>query len=220
MAYLFSFSLAPARARAVRQAAWHPHGRRWLRGPRSVLCAAVVVAAASGCETTTPPPELQDTAIVTAGNSFELRKRVYQGKTGYSATIPHTYTNRTGSKVYVDFGCWGRHDHLEIDEGGEDGSEWVFFWAPVMCLIGESFTTIEPGEVYQDTLHFFGCSSDDSCGERLALPGIASTPFRIGWVAWSSLDEDRHGFPIGGDLVPLKERVSNHFTFEVVESSH
>ena len=155
MAYPFPFSLAPARAGSVRQPAWHPHGRKQLRGPRSVLCAAVVVVAASGCETIASP-EVQDTAIVTGGSSFELRKRVDRGKTQYDATIPYTYTNRTGSKVYIDYGCWGRHDHLEIDEDGEDGSEWVVFWAPTECLIGVSFTTIEPGEVYQGHAGHFG----------------------------------------------------------------
>ncbi len=219
MAYTFSFSCSPAGAGSVRRAAWRPAGQTRLRGPRSVLCAAVVVAAALGCETKAPLPEVQDTAIVTDSSSFGLWKTVGRGETWYGATIPYTYTNRTGSKVYVDYGCFGRHDHLEIDEDGEDGSEWAFFWAPNACLIGVSFTTIEPGEVYRGALHL-ECSSDDSCGERLALPGIASTPFRIGWLAWASLDEDRYGGPIGGDLVPLKERVSNHFTLEVVEVSH
>ena len=112
----------------------------------------------------------------------------------------------------------GRHDHLEVGEGGEDGSEWAYFWAPVACLVGDSYTAIEPGEVYRDTLPL-DCSSDDSCGERLNRPDIASTQFRIAWSAWSSLDEDPHGDPIPGDPVPLEERVSNHFTFEVVEAS-
>ena len=218
MAYLFSPSHSPARARAVRQAAWRPSGRRWLRGPRSLLCAAVVVAAASACETIAPP-EVQDTAIVTAGNSFELR--VNRSKTWYGATVPYTYTNRTGSKVYFDPGCGNRHHYVEMYGGGEDGTgEWVLFVARSFCLIGAGYPAIEPGEVYQDTLRVSGCTPGSGCGPPLLTLPTASAPFRIGWLAWSSLDEDQYGWPIPGDLVPLEERISNHFTFEVVESSH
>ena len=85
------------------------------------------------------------------------------------------------------------------------------------CWISDkSFRAIEPGAVYHDTL-FFGCTSGGSCGPRLTLPS-ASTQFRIVWYAWSSLDyQYGDALPIGGDPVPLEERVSNIFTFEVVE---
>ena len=213
MAYLFSLSHSPGGAGSVRQAARHPHGRRWLRGPRSVLCAAVVVAAASGCETIAP--EVQDTPIVTAGNSFQLVGGEGRGHTWYFATIPYSFTNRTGSKVYIDLGCGDRHHYVQMYERGE----WVWFVSRIDCLIGSGFTAIEPGEVHQDTLLTGGCTSGGSCAPRLTLPA-ASTLFRIVWDAWSSVDEDPYGNPIPGDPVPLEERVSNHFTFEVVEASH
>lgn len=212
MACLFPFSGSPGGAGSVRWAAWCPAGRRWIRGPRSLLCAAVVVAAASGCEGTAP--EVEDPAIVT-GKSFALRKVVADGHTWYEATIPHTFTNRTGSKVYIDDGCGGRHIEIEVYKGGE----WVHFPSGPRCLIGAGFHAIEPGGVYQSTLHYSGCTSGRRCGRtRLTVPS-ASTQFRIVWYAWSSVDETPYGDPIGGDLLPLEERVSNHFTFEVVESS-
>ncbi len=213
MACLYSFSHSPGGAGAVRRAARHPHRRRWLRGPRTVLCAAVVAAAASGCETIAP--EVQDTPIVTAGNSFQLVRGVALGHTLYLATIPYSFTNRTGSKVYIDLGCGDRHHYVEMYERGE----WSWFVSRIGCLIGPGFRAIEPGEVYQDTLRVGGCTSGGSCAPRLTLPS-ASTPFRIVWDAWSSLDEDPYGNPIPGDPVPLQERVSNHFTLEVVEASH
>ncbi|MDE2761449.1 MAG: hypothetical protein OXK74_01520 [Gemmatimonadota bacterium] len=178
-----------------------------------MLCAAVVVAAASGCETIAP--EVQDTAIVTAGNSFQLVRGDDRGHTWYRATIPYSFTNRTGSKVYIDLGCGDRHHYVQMYEGGE----WVWFVSRIDCLIGSGFTAIEPGEVHQDTLRTGGCTSGGSCAPRLTLPD-ASTLFRIVWDAWSSVDEDPYGNPIPGDPVPLEERVSNHFTFEVVEASH
>ena len=104
-----------------------------------------------------------------------------------------------------------------MDEGGGDGSgEWVPLYDPDPggCLVGASFTAIEPGEVYRDTLGLV-CSSGESCEERLTLPDIASAQFRIMWWALSSLDENQRGDSIQGDLIPLEERVSNHFTFEV-----
>ena len=219
MEYLFSFSRSPGGA--VRRSAWRPAGRTRLGGPRSVLCAAVAVAAASGCETLTVP-EVEDTAIVTAGSRFQLHSWVDdRGRTAYGAKIPYSYTNRTGSNVYVDFGCNdGRHHHLEMEDGEDGSGEWVFFYGGVVCLIGDFFTAIGPDEVRQHMVVLANCTSDDSCGERLSLPGIASTRFRIVWWAWSSLDEDERGHPIGRDLVPLEERISNPFTFELVETSH
>ncbi len=219
MAYLFSFSHCPGGAGAVRQAARNPHRRRWLRGPRSVLCAAVVVAAVSGCETTTRP-EVQDTAIVTAGNNFQLVRRVGRGHTVYYATIPYKFTNRTGSKVYIDRGCGRRHHYVEMYEGqrGNGSGEWVGFGIRGDCFVGPVFRAIEPGEVHQDILRTAVCTSGGSCGPRLTLPA-ASTLFRIVWNAWSSLDEDAYPDPVPGDPVPLEERVSNHFTLQVVVAS-
>ena len=215
MACLSFFSRSPGGAGVVRQAAWRPAGRRWLRGPRSVLSAAVVVAVAvaSGCETTAP--EVQDTAIVTAGNSFQLISGPRPG--AYNATIPHSFTNRTGSKVYIDVGCsGGRHIDFEMDEDGS--GEWVHFYSYDPCLVAFPFTAIEPGEVYQGALHVEAgvCTPGLSC---LTLPA-ASTRFRIVWRVFSSVDRDQRGDETPGDLVPLEERVSNHFTFEVVEASH
>ncbi|MDE2761450.1 MAG: hypothetical protein OXK74_01525 [Gemmatimonadota bacterium] len=177
-----------------------------------MLCAAVVVAAASGCETIAP--EVQDTAIVTAGNSFQLVRGDDRGHTWYRATIPYSFTNRTGSKVYIDLGCGHRHHYVEWLVW----SEWSGFVSRVDCAIGVGFRAIEPGEVYQDTLRTGGCIEGGSCGPRLTLPA-PSTLFRIVWDAWSSVGEAPYGDP-PGDPVPLEERVSNHFTLKVVEASH
>ena len=219
MARLSFFSRSPGGAGVVRQAAWRPAGRRWLRGPRSALCAAVVVAAASGCETIAPEVQ-EDTAIVTAGNSFQLMRVAgpRPSQVWYTATIPHTFTNRTGSKVYIEVGCGNRQIRgVEMDEGGEDGSgEWVPFYSRTVCLIGSIFRVIEPGEVYQTTLDVTFCTPESrNCGPRVTPPA-ASTQFRIVWWVHSSLDEDQYGDPIEGDPLPLEERVSNRFTFEVV----
>ena len=180
-----------------------------------MLCAAVVVAVASGCETIAP--EVQDPAIVTVGNSFQLIRTTgpRPSQVWYTATIPHIFINRTESNVYFDVGCGRRHIDLEMDEGGE----WVPSWSWVVCLVGLGFTAIEPGELYQDTLRFAICTSGGNCGPHEALPA-ASTRFRIVWEAFSSVHRDQYGDPIPGDLMPLEERVSNHFTFEVVEASH
>ena len=178
-----------------------------------MLCAAVVVAAASGCETLVGP-EVEDTAIVTAGKSFQL---VGLGHTWYVAEVPHSFTNRTGSKVYIEVGCGDRHIDIEKESGEGGSAEWVPFYGRVHCAIGARFIAIEPGEVRQDTLFVSGCTSGRDCMPRLTLPA-ASTRFRVVWYAWSSLDEDEYGDPIPGDRVPLEERISNHFTFEVVES--
>ena len=100
---------------------------------------------------------------------------------------------------------------------GDGSGEWVGFGSRIQCLVGPAFRAIEPGEVYQDILRTGGCTSGGSCAPPLTLPA-ASTLFRIVWDAWSSVDEDPYRNPIPGDPVPLEERVSNHFTLQVVAS--
>lgn len=185
-----------------------------------MLCAAVVVATALGCETT--PPEVQDPALVTGGDSFELRDTVFVGYTWYETTIPYTFTNRTGSKVYLP-NCRGDFRiTLEVYEGGE----WVHYWSSPGLLVHEtadvcpsSPIVIEPGEVYPGTLHVRACTLGGGCAPRrtVTLPGTDSTQYRIVWTdALSSYDKET----FSGDLIPLEERVSNHFTLVVAEPSH
>ena len=196
---------APPPHGAVRRVAWRRAGRNGVV-PRGLLCAAAMAASAAGCESTIPP-EVEDTALVTDGTSFRIEKEGGGRHSWYGGRIPYSFTNRTGSKVYLP-NCRGGFDvRLEMETAGE----WVHIWSPVLLLCLSQPMVIEPDEVYETTLRVAGCL--DGCGPRLVLPPSSSTPIRIQWGgALSSYDEDAYPF---GEPIPLEERVSNRFTLKV-----
>ena len=165
-----------------------------------------MVLSTVGCESTTP--EVEDTALVTDGTSFQLGRWTGRGHVWYTTRIPYSFANRTGSKVYLPNCNGGFSVRLEMQEAGE----WVHMWSPILLLCLSPPIVIEPGEVYETTLHVTGCLVGN-CLPRLVLPPTESTPIRIVWSgALSSYDSRASPF---GELIPLEERVSNSFTLRV-----
>ncbi|MDE2764607.1 MAG: hypothetical protein OXQ94_07525 [Gemmatimonadota bacterium] len=175
--------------------------------PRTLLCAAAIAASTIGCESTIPAV-VEDTALVTDGTGFRIEREGGGRHIWYGGEIPYSFTNRTGSKVYLP-NCRGGFDvTLEMEKDGE----WVHIFSPILLDCLSPPIVIEPDEVYETTLRVVGCL-EGNCGPRLVLPPSSSTPVRIVWGdALSSYDEDANPF---GELIPLEERVSNRFTLQV-----
>ena len=89
----------------IRRVAWLPP-RQVGVVPRGLLCAAAMVLSTLGCEST-PPPEVEDTALVTDGTSFRLDTVSWRDHLWYRGQVPYSFTNRTGSRVYVFRDCRG-----------------------------------------------------------------------------------------------------------------
>jgi len=197
----------PVAPGAVRRVAWLRAGQNGA-GLRGLLCAAAMVLSSFGCEATTPP-EVEDTALVTDGTSFPFEKKNSLGHVWYRAEIPYSFTNRTGSNVYL-LNCRGGFAvRLQVEEAGH----WAHYWSPVILACLSPPIVIEPDEVYETTVNVVGCTSGGNCAPRLTLPSSASTRYRIMWGdGRSSYDHDG---PPWGDLIPLEERVSNSFTLRV-----
>ena len=159
--------------------------------PRGLLFAAAFVFATFGCES---PTEVGAHALLTDGTHFQFEKvRLNQGDT-YVGDIPYTFTNRTGSGVFLS-NCRGGFSHgLEMQHAGE----WKAIWEAVTCLMNSPDIVIRPVEVYPDTV-LAVVSPDD-----LDPPPNPRTQFRIVWHAGR--------FAAGGGRLPLEERVSNPFT--------
>ena len=197
----------PAAFGTVGRGAWRRAGQRGAV-PRGLLCAAAMVLSAPGCESTIPDVEV--TALVTDGTSFRLGKENWRGHVWYGTEIPYSFTNRTGSKVYL-VNCEGRFDlGLEVQESGE----WVLAWSSVSGLCLDAPIVIEPGEVWETTLEVIGCTSGGSCAPRLDTTRITSAPVRIVWGTGLSSYDSAYPF---GELIPLEERVSNSFTLRVTD---
>ncbi len=199
---------SPCRPAAFETASRGARRRAGQRGAvsRGLLCAAAIVLSAPGCESTIP--EVEGTALVTDGTSFRLDTENWRGHLWYRAEIPYSFTNRTGSKVYIP-NCEGRFAlRLEMQESGE----WVHAWSSVYGLCLDAPIVIESGEVWETTLNLAGCVVG-RCAPRIRLPPSASTQYRIVWTnALSSFDPVGNPF---GELIPLEERVSNRFTLRV-----
>jgi len=166
-----------------------------------------MVLATLGCESTSS--EVDSTVLVTDGTSFRLDTLSWHGHLWYYAQIPYSFTNRTGSRVYLPTDCYGNFSvGLQIETDGE--WEGAFFRGARLC--GAPPTVIEPDEVYHSILDIAACPVGN-CGPRIRLPPAPSTPYRIKWnEALSSYnpDEDPHG-----ELIPLKQRLSNTFALRV-----
>ena len=198
------FSLLPCgTARCRPQELVRGHGP----APRGLLCAAAIVLSTVACETTIP--EVEDTALVTDGTSFQLDSFPLLGHMWYEVQIPYSFTNRTGSKVYLE-NCRGLFDiRLQTKVNGE----WAGTWGPALPDCLSAPIVIEPDEVYETILDLVGCTSGGSCAPVLDLTRVTSAPARIMWgTGLSSYDADRPPF---GKLIPLEERVSNSFTLQV-----
>lgn len=194
----------PAAPGAVRRMARRRAGKNDVVPP-GFLWAAAMALSTFGCGLLSP--EVEDTALVTDGTSFRLDTTSASGHLWYRGQVPYSFTNRTGSQVYLP-NCRGGLDvRLEM----EAADEWVGVWPLDLVICHDPPIVIEPDEVCQTTLHV-ACTS---CS--WLPPGMsptASTRYRIMWgQALSSYDEDTYPF---GELIPLEERVSNPFTFEVV----
>ncbi|MCY3808916.1 MAG: Ig-like domain-containing protein [Gemmatimonadetes bacterium] len=176
----------------------------------AVASGTTTVTATSGSAKGMATVTVEEPAIVTDGDSFELTKEEWGGHTWYTTAIPYSFTNRTGSKVYLPNCRGGFEIKLEVEAAGD----WIYYWSPILLNCLSPPIVIEPDEVYQGFVDVLGCTSGGSCAPRLTLPRTDSTAHRIVWTdALSSYDEDG---PPWGDLIPLEERVSNHFTLVVV----
>ena len=166
-----------------------------------------MVLSTFSCES---PTEVGPPAIVTDGTSFRLEKVIAHGHVWYLGRIPYSFTNRTGSTVYVP-NCLGAFDvSLETLEAGG----WVYVWSGAIPACRSPPIVIEPDEVYETTLNVGGCTSGGNCSPHLNLSRITSAPVRIVWgTGLSSYDRDRYP---PGELIPLEERVSNSFRLEVL----
>jgi len=173
-----------------------------------LLCAAALVLPAFGCESTTP--DVEDTALVTDGTSFRLDTATSpSGHLLYHGQIPYSFTNRTGSKVYIPANCDRK---FSIGLQWQTDGEWEGILGQVFRTCGGPPIEIEPDEVYRTTLDVRACLVGN-CVPKIRLSPTPTTPHRIVWYeALSSYDpdEDPHG-----ELIPLKDRISNTFTLQV-----
>ena len=197
----------PTEPRTIRRVAWRRAGQSGVV-PLGLLCTAAMAVSSFGCESTTPP-EVEDTALVTDGTSFRLDTATVRGNLWYRGEIPYSFTNRTGSSVYVRTDCLGSIDRgLDMHEDGE----WKPIMGQVLVLCEGAPIVIEPDEVYRTTLKVAACKVG-SCAPKIRLSPNASTPYRIVWYqALFSYDYDANP---RGELIPLEERISNRFTLQV-----
>ena len=161
-----------------------------------------MVLSTFGCESTT---EVGLSGLLTDGTSFRLER--VSGEV-IRTQIPYSFTNRTGSRVFL-VNCLGEFAvSLQMQQAGE----WVRAWSPILLLCWSAPIVIEPGEVYRTTLDVFASLPGGSWQPYLPPPD-ASTAYRIVWgTGLSSYDPDQYPF---GELIPLAERVSNSFTLEL-----
>ena len=157
----------------------------------------IVPALLNGCLSVTgpaDPPLLQTDAL-----TYEL----VRDDSGFTVSIPYTFTNRTGGSVYLPNCRGGFWLHLER----EDEGDWHAAWSPFLLLCLSPPIVIEEDEVWVDTLEVWGGLPGGNVWPRFDVADPAGT-YRIVWDDALSSYQDH--LPFGRPL-PLAERMSNTF---------
>lgn len=125
---------------------------------------------------------------------------------GLDATIPYTYTNRTGDSVFLT-NCNG---DVSPSIQTRSGERWVDWWSPIMNECLSRPVIIAPGATYRDSLRFHISVQDGSIYQTLIKSRSQGT-YRLVWPqALRSFDANRYPF---GKRLPLAWRTSNALHF-------
>jgi hypothetical protein len=175
------------------------------------IALAVVMVAVSSCGIldvlglgSDEPPSLAGAPIQTDSAIYHLRTTEH----AHELTIGLTYTNPTGSPVYIPT-CHTPHPPvLEKWEGGE----WVTAYAPVVLLCLGPPVVIGAGEVYAYRYEVSATRRPNTIPrfEVAELPGT----YRLVWRMLGTWTPDGSEPGLGKEL-PLEHRVSN--TFRIVK---
>jgi hypothetical protein len=133
-----------------------------------------------------------------------LEYRLIETATGYETEIPYSFTNWTGSKVFL-INCNG-----DVSPGLErnHAEEWNWGWVPMKAMCLSSPVVIQRGAEYHDTLRVFAGSFGSNLHPQFESEDVGGV-YRLRWEgAFSTYDPD--GPPFGKEL-PLALRVSNSF---------
>ena len=140
--------------------------KNWLR--RS---ASVVLFGALACESPLGINWDGQPLLRTEGTEFQLFS---PNSTGMFATIPYSFSNQTGRKVLLS-NCDGA---VSPSLEKKQGRKWVTAWAPIRLLCASAPIEIQPGEIFQDTLHLvaaeFGSKGALWAQNRGQIPATAS----------------------------------------------
>lgn len=164
----------------------------------------VGVATVAGCGSVGPLELDRDgePLLRTDRTSYTLRPT----DRGVEFSLPFTFVNRTGGRVYL-VNCHGAYAH-RLEKAA--GNEWIGAWSPVLPLCLSPPIVIETGDTFADTLHIFGGDPSENVAPEFRVEEIDGL-YRLVWSARSSYDPDAQGF---GELLPLEQRISNAFELE------
>ena len=150
------------------------------------------------------PPTLSDAPIQTDSSIYHFRTTEHE----HALTIGLSYTNPTGSSVYIPTCHVPNPPVLEKWENGE----WVTAYAPVVWLCLGPPVIIGAGDVYRYTYRVSATRRPNTL-PRLAVTQIPGT-YRLVWHMLGTWTP--HGSEPGlGKELPLEHRVSN--TFRIVK---
>lgn len=162
-----------------------------------VLICALLVAACDSLLSVDPDPE---PAMQTDGFEFKLRS----AGSGFEGEIPYSYSNNSGSRIYL-VNC-NQHFDARLERRLGDG--WVLGWAPLLNLCLSTPIIIEPGGVFRDTLRIYAARFGSNSNPQFKFENPEGI-YRIRWEsALTSVDPDQYPF---GEPLPLEKRTSNSF---------
>ena len=173
-----------------------------MKAPALALCAATLFSGCSLVSTDEAAPPVSASLVVTDQAQYDARAPA-GGLSRVVFDVPFEIRNTTGGPLYR-IGC--RTAPPPTLEKLVEG-EWVTAYAPIVNLCLSPPFEIAPGEVRRDTLQVQGFLPGQNAGPEFETD-VEGT-YRLHLRLYSSLTDERS--PLGKDLVPLEERVSNPF---------
>lgn len=175
-------------------------GRRRGSAASAALLAALAVASCDAA------PEVQRDPEPLIQTS-ELRYTLTSDELGFRTTIPYTFRNTTGGPVYLP-NCEGDvRPILQVELRGA----WFDAWEPFRIRCVHAPVVIGPGEVFEDTLHFFGAPAGSNLVPAFAFAEVQGV-YRLLWTQAVTRHEEGRVDPTA--LLPLEQRTSNRFVLE------
>jgi hypothetical protein len=162
-----------------------------------VLVSALLAGACDSLLSVDPDPE---PAMQTDGLEFRLQS----SGSGFEGEIPYSYSNDSGSRIYL-VNC---NQQLDARLERKSGDDWVLGWAPVLNLCLSAPIIIEPGEIFHDTLRIYAARYGSNSAPQFQFENPEGI-YRIRWEsALTSFDPDQYPF---GEPLGLEKRTSNKF---------
>jgi hypothetical protein len=138
----------------------------------------------------------------------QLHYTLVSSPDGLEGDIEYVFTNPTQSPVYI-VNC-NSFTRLALEK--RTGKQWVKAWEPVVEACLSEPIVVQPEQAYRAVIHVFAVHPGKDMYPKFSVDSVPGV-YRLVWEAvLQTYDPDTYPF---GEVLPLEQRISNHFRLDV-----